>query len=405
MKRALLGAALVALAATAGFFAGRSPWAAPGRRAVPVSEAPVGGLAEPSVEPLPALAETPVRSVVLLVADGLGVSQASVAALRAFGPGGRFLFERFPVTGLVATDPAGGLVTKSDAAATALAAGVKTAIGRLGTAPDGRPLPTILEAARAAGMPAGLVTSAAIYDATPAAFVAHVDRRRDYRAVVEQLAGSGVELLAGGGVEWFLPEPAGGVRDDGRDLLAEARAHGVAVATDLEALGRARTLPLWAIYPGKRLGEEPVRPSIGELAGRALELLDAEADRRGTGFFVLIEEEGVDTYGHDNDLERMTAAVLRFDAAVAAAVRHAARDGATLLVVVGDHSTGAPAIVDTSTSERMHVVWPTDEHTGERVPVYAYGPPSAAARFAGTLDNTDIARRLAEALGLALGSE
>jgi alkaline phosphatase len=404
LRRALVALALAAAGLAAGFWLGRETgFAAAGGRHVPVVAAPVGGLEEPPAAELPPLADAPVRSVVLLVPDGLGISQVSAGALRAFGPGGRFLFERFPVSGLVATEPAGGVVSKSDAAATALASGVKTVNGRVGTAPDGARLPSLLEAARAAGMPAGLVTSTAIYDATPAAFAAHVDRRRDYRAIVDHLAASDVELLAGGGLEWFLPAREGGARDDERDLVAEARARGVTVATDVEALSLARSLPLWALFPGRRLGEEPARPAVAELAGKALELLDAEARRRGTGFFLLVEEEGVDTWGHANDLDGMARALLRFDAAVAAAARFAARDGGTLLVVVGDHATGGPLVDEPSSARALQVVWATDDHSGERVPLYAYGPAVAAARFTGTLDNTDVARRLAAALGLRLG--
>jgi alkaline phosphatase len=211
-----------------------------------------------------------------------------------------------------------------------------------------------------------------------------------------------VELLAGGGVEGFLPRSRGGTRADERDLLAEARARGVAVATDVEALERATSLPLWALVPGRRLGDTPSRPNVGELAARALELLDAEARGRGTGFFLLVEEEAVDTAGHARDLDGMARAALRFDAAVAEAARFAADDGGTLVVVVGDHPTGAPTIVDETTATRLRVVWATEEHTGERVPLHAYGPAGLAARFAGALDNTDVALRLAEALGLTL---
>ena len=48
-----------------------------------------------------------------------------------------------------------------------------------------------------------------------------------------QIADSGIDFLAGGGREQFLPESAGGKRKDGRDLLAEAGARNIHVVTDL----------------------------------------------------------------------------------------------------------------------------------------------------------------------------
>lgn len=375
-----------------------------GSRRVRIASAPVGGLAQPSAWSPPPLAEGPVANLVLLIGDGLGVGPLAAARLRALGPDERFVLERLPVVGLVAVHPLGGLVPKSDAAATALASGVKTLNGRVGWSADARPLGSLLEAASAAGLVTGLVTSTRIFDATPAAFAAHSPRRHDVEAILDQLAAAPVDLLLGGGVEAFLPAAAGGSRTEGRDRLAEARGRGVTVATDLESLERADRLPLWGLFPGSTLGEAPARPAVGELAELALARLAATADARGTGFFLMIEEEGMDTASHARDLERLAGAALRFDRAVEAAARFAAARGDTLVVAVGDHSSGGVVVDHTSTAERLRVLWGHDQHSGEPVPLFAYGPPTAAARFAGVLDNTEVARRLAAALGLALAA-
>ncbi len=86
------------------------------------------------------------------------------------------------------------------------------------------------------------------------------------------------------------------------------------------ALARADRLPLWALFPGSKLGESPAHPTLGEMAAKAIELAAAEAKRRGHGFFLLLEEEGIDTAGHARDLEAMARAVLHLDQAVEAAV-------------------------------------------------------------------------------------
>ena len=96
----------------------------------------------------------------------------------------------------------------------------------------------------------------------------------------------------------------------------------------------------------------------------------------------------------------MSAAVLRFDAAVAAAVDFAVGDGATLVLVLGDHATGGLTIDWRSTGSEMALHWAGSQHSGEPVPVFAYGPPSAAGRFAGMHDNTEIPHLVAAALGV-----
>jgi len=394
VKRLLVFAAALALVA-AGYLLGRRGVGA-GGGVQEIEEVPVGGLGRPSAVELPELADGPLRSVVLMVADGLGLSQTTAAEIRAFGPGGRFLFERFPVVGLVSTYPEGGIVTSSDAAATSIATGRKTRVGRIGESGEGGRLTSILEAMRAAGAPAGLISSERIYDATPAAFAVHVDRRRDYPRVVAALAGSGAELLAGGGVDQFVPPAAE------RDLFAEAEARGVHVARTMEEWERAKSLPLWALFPGSKVGESAGTPQLSALTARGLELLAAEAARRGTGFFLMVEEEGPASSGHANEIDGVAAAVLRFDRAVEAAARFAAADGRTLVLVLADHATGGPTIHYTSTAARLSIAWASGHHTGERVPLYAYGPPAAARRFAGTLDNTEIAPRLAGLLGITL---
>lgn len=391
MKRTRGTIALVVLAAAAGWLAGRAGIGPEPGRVAKVEEAPVGaGAGAPAPPPLP---DGPVRSVVLVVGDGMGVSQVAAARLRLLGAGEYFHFERFPVVGLLDTRPAGGLITMSDASATAFATGVKTVNGRVGVDPGGRALPTLLERARDAGLATGIVTTSSILDATPASFSAHAGRYEHGR-IGEQLAAARIDLLAGGGREKLAPDGLGS------GPLATAAARGVDVIADEEALAAASRLPLWAVFPGSRLGEAPARPDLEAMTAKALELLGAEARRRGTGFFLLVEEEGVDTGAHARDLGRTAAAVARLDRAVARAARFAADDGATLLLVVADHATGGLSIDSTSSAERLRVVWSSEHHTGEPVPLYAYGPAAAARRFAGVHDNTEIHDLVAGALAL-----
>jgi alkaline phosphatase len=389
---------LVALAALATYFATRRFAFVPsvGERRIERTAVATRGV---SVAPAPPeLAEAPVRNVILLIGDGMGTGQIVAGRTHTRGPDGRLRFERFPVTGLVSTHAANDLVTKSDASATALATGRKTNNGRVGTDVDGRPLRTLLEAARDAGWATGMVTTTRITDATPAAFAAHVAERPQQNEIAEQLVAARIDLLAGGGRAFFLPRSVeGSRRQDDRDLIAEAAGRGVTVVGDAAALDAATTLPLYALFDVDPQNVEGRVPSVGSMAAKSIELLAAS----GRPFFVMIEEEEIDSAAHKNDVARLGAALERFDEAAGAAVDFAARDGRTLVLVTGDHSTAAPAVDDQSTATELVVVWESDDHTGEPIPVYAYGPPSAARRFSGTLDNTEIPGRIAAALGLA----
>ena len=69
-------------------------------------------------------------------------------------------------------------VPDSASTGTAIASGIVTSRGRIGTtAKTDRDVPTILELAQAAGRRTGVVSTASITDATPAVFMAHTSVR------------------------------------------------------------------------------------------------------------------------------------------------------------------------------------------------------------------------------------
>ena len=345
----------------------------------------------------PVLAEGPVRNVILLIGDGMGLAQIAAGRILKLGSEGRLHLERFPTIGLVTTHAADTLISKSDAAATALASGVKTSNGRIGTDSAGRPLASLLERLRDAGWATGLATTSRITDATPAAFVAHLVLRKDELGIAAQLSAAQVDFLAGGGQSFFRPRRTSQAgRTDGRDLLAEMRQRGVDVVADAAALAAAEHLPVAALFSVEPQKAEPRSPTLEAMTDKALELLAGS----GKPFFLLLEEEEIDTAAHRNDGLRMSAALQRFDAAVAKAVAFAARDGATLVLVLGDHATGGLTIDAKSGESEMVLHWASTQHTGEPVPIFAYGPPSAAGRFAGMHDNTEIPHLIAAVLGL-----
>jgi len=152
--------------------------------------------------------------------------------------------------GLLVTGSRDAYVTDSAAAASAMATGFKVANGVVAIGPDGRSLPTVMEVAKAQGKRIGLVTTATIYDATPAGFSIHAMSRDDSQVLVDQYLELEPDVLMGGGADYFLPAGVpGGKRKDGKDVVAGFRAKGYQVVRDpagLKAATGAKLLGLFA---------------------------------------------------------------------------------------------------------------------------------------------------------------
>ena len=150
-------------------------------------------------------ARTPVRNVILLIGDGMGDSEITLARNYAEGAGGYFKgIDALPVSGQYthySLDKATGkpvYVTDSAASATAFSTGVKTYNGAIGVDIHGAAHASLIELAKRAGLATGDVTTAEIEDATPAAQVAHVDDRACYGPVATTATCPGNALQNGG---------------------------------------------------------------------------------------------------------------------------------------------------------------------------------------------------------------
>ena len=159
---------------------------------------------------------------------------------------------------------------------------------------------------------------------------------------------------------------------------------------------------------------EPSVP-LQDMASKALGLLSK--DRQG--FFLLIEEEGIDEMSHHSNTALTIKSGQALDRTVAMALDFAKRTPRTLVIVIGDHETGGLAIENFAddiengegeTAEdgpiavansdlEFSVDWTTDGHTGAAVPVTAQGP--GAERFARVQRNTDVHDAILKAMRLS----
>jgi len=288
------------------------------------------------------------KNIIILFADGAAPVQwdfgrQSSAVLRKQSFATTDVVFRHGSLGLLSTHPHGAYVTDSAAAASAMSTGHKVANGAVSITPDGKRQRTVMQAAKAAGKRIGLVTTATVYDATPAAFAVSANSRRDYQALVDGLLAFEPDVLLGGGADFFLPKgQPGGKRTDGKDVIAAFRAKGHQVVTDAAQLRAAGGVKLLGLFAEEDMDFEIDRdaakePSTAEMAAAALKALSQSSPN---GFVLLVENENVDTSAHGNDAAAMMRALWAFDDAVKVALDFQRANPDTLLIVTGDHETG-----------------------------------------------------------------
>lgn len=313
------------------------------------------------------------RNVIFFVGDGMGVSTVTATRVYSVGVAGDLVMDQFPHTALSRTYGADAITPDSAPTMTAMMTGVNTNTGVLGldetTEPgdfnhdgDGHAPWTLLEWAKTAGMKVGVVSTARITHATPAATYAHINNRDNENAIALQALptsstynrrlGRGIDLLFGGGRQFFVPsgttdeEGGSGSRTDGRDLRAEFQGAGYSYvwnSTGFNAL-RARQLPVLGLFERSHMEYEFDRPSdaggepsLTEMTVKSIQLLD-DASRRGrNGYFLMVEAGRIDHAHHEGNAFRALTDTEELDEAIGAAVRMVdLRD--TLIIVSADHS-------------------------------------------------------------------
>ena len=317
------------------------------------------------------------KNVVLLIGDGMGVAQvyAGITANR-----GELNISQMRHIGFSQTASADNYITDSAAGGTAMSCGKRTDNGKIAVDQDDKPLKSILKIAEEQGKATGLIATSTITHATPASFIANNVTRGDQAGIASDFLKTDIDLFIGGGRKYFDQ------REDGRNLVAELKEKGYQVVDGIEAISEVKAGKLAGFIADDRPGKVPERK--GQLltaTQTGLNILDDDKD----GFFVMIEGSQIDWGGHAQDITYITTEMLEFDQVVGEALRFAAADKETLVIVTADHETSGLAITggDMNTGE-VSGVCPSNKHTAIMVPVFAYGP--GAELFMGIYDNTAI---------------
>ncbi|HAW74339.1 MAG TPA: alkaline phosphatase [Alteromonas australica] len=339
------------------------------------------------------------KNVILFVGDGMGVSTLTSARIHKgqlegnMGEEGYLSFETFPHTALVKTYNVDAQTPDSAGTMTAMMSGLKTDVGVIGVDEDiergecatvaGNEVITALELAEIRGLSTGIVSTARITHATPAATYAKsadrnwedisdmpedavtegcvdiADQLVNFESFVEaRYTGvdiDGIEVAMGGGRRHFLPNDASanspdassdveGDRSDGRNLVTEWQdtySNGVYVydETGFDAIDTENTERLFGLfneshmqYEADRANDIAGEPSIAEMTETAINILD----NNEKGFFLMVESGRIDHAHHAGNAAGALTDTLAFEAAVTAAVENT-DPSETLILVTADH--------------------------------------------------------------------
>ena len=329
------------------------------------------------------------KNVILLIGDGMGDSEITIARNYAQGAGGFFKgIDALPLTGqythysLDKKTHKPDYVTDSAASATAWSTGVKSYNGAIGVDVNGKDHVSLLAMAKAAGKATGNVSTAEIEDATPAAQMAHVTERKCYGpevtsktcasnalenggkgSIAEQFLNTRADVVLGGGAKTFNEIAKAGEWKD-KTLLEQAKLRGYQVVTDLNSMNAVTeandnkpllglfsdgNMPVrWqgpkATYHGN-LDNKPVTcevnaerpastPTLAQMTDKALQLLSSKEE----GFFLQVEGASIDKQDHAANPCGQIGETVDLDEAVQKALEFAAKDGNTLVIVTADHA-------------------------------------------------------------------
>lgn len=405
------------------------------------------------------------KNVILFVGDGMGIATLTAARIldgqtpRVKGgkglPGGEqnaLFFESFPYVALSKTYSWDQQTPDSAPTMTAMVTGYKAREGMLSVDHTttrfecdaetirSRSLETILELAAKAGKWTGVVSTARLTHATPAANYAHTayrdwesdaDIRRYERlkgmpaqaCTIKDIARQLIELpppvrqslrvAMGGGRAQFLPQhrsdpenaDARGQRMDGRDLTAEwvrtrgggGHARYVWNKADFQAVNPDVTAYLLGLFEHSHMQFEADRPadpaaepSLADMTAKAIQMLS----RRPGGFYLHVEAGRIDHAHHAGDPYRALTDTIELARAVQTADRMT-DSGETLIIVTADHShTFTLAGYPHRGNPILGKVSPVPEYDGDPVHLakdllglpyttvgYANGPGYAGASF------------------------
>lgn len=312
------------------------------------------------------------KNVILFIGDGMGVS--TVTAARIYegqkrgekGEENLLSFEKFPNVALVKTYNTNQQVPDSAGTATAMHTGVKTRAGVIGIGPAAKrqdcgaskqnELELLGDIAAKRGKAIGIVSTARITHATPAAVYAH-SPERDWEAdskipagerakgcidIASQLADFPFHVALGGGRRYFYGKDGGGRRLNADANLPTdwAKRTGGKYVEDAAALKKApKDKPLLGLFHADHMTymldrkADSNEPTLTDMTAAALGNLSGKKQ----GYYLMVESGRIDHGHHQGQAGYALEETGEFARAIAYAVANTNPDD-TMILVTADHS-------------------------------------------------------------------
>lgn len=319
------------------------------------------------------------KNIILFIGDGMGVSTLTAARIfqgQAAGDEGEenlLSFEAFPHTALVKTYNTNQQTPDSAGTMTAMITGVKNKAGVLSLGPEalrgncaaskGNELATIMMLAEEKAKTTGIVSTARVTHATPAATYAHSPERgwesndklpqeaidNGCKDIASQLIdfpyGDGIDVVLGGGKRHFIPQEDDGKRTDNRNLISEWKEkhpQGNWVENTQQLASITNNNKLFGLFSSSHMSYETDRdtsetgqPSLAAMTTKAVDVLSANDE----GFVLMVEGGRIDHGHHAGNAYRALSDATAFSDAVQAVLDHNNINlDETLIIVTADHS-------------------------------------------------------------------
>jgi len=302
------------------------------------------------------------KNIIIFIGDGMGVS--TVTAARIFdgqskglkGEENSLAFEDFDNVALIKTYNTNAQVPDSAGTATAILSGYKTNIGTINVEPDAEfqgcgdiaGKSTLAQIASNAGKSVGVISTARITHATPAAMFGYADSRdweadKDIPEDVKQYQcqplaaqlvnpATPVNLALGGGIKEFSPDQLKAWGAQGDDHIV------IKTGAEFAGLSAKNTQDVLGLFTPSHLSFEADRdpakePSLSDMTGFAIDNLSA---RNSDGYVLMVEAGRIDHAHHGANAYRALKDFQAFDEAIQTAINKAGDD--TLILVTADHS-------------------------------------------------------------------
>ena len=349
------------------------------------------------------------KNIIIMLGDGMGAAHRTAARIVMGGYQANqstplLNMDGFPGTGQIMTSSLNSIVTDSAPGMSCYSSGSHANNGQEGvypatfSTPFAQPRVEYLAEYmhRLQGKNLGIVSTADIEDATPAANVIHTGNRGLGQGICDQYldeaGNSGLTVLMGGGRRWFLPAgqfgssrsekndyeklpadltaayniPAGAI-DPNRDLIADFKTAGFSYVDSNTGLAAAfangapkKLLGLFG-YGNMNVALDkiahrrnpsttdivsdyhaPDQPMLDDMTSAAVKTLAANSPN---GFFLMVEGAHIDKQSHLMDADRAILETIEFDKACGVARDFAATAGDTVVIVLADHECSGFSVI------------------------------------------------------------